>query len=49
MNNIYNNPDYAQIKDDMHKKLEEMREKYGDSDELDRSNLDRYLKSKGIK
>ncbi len=49
MNNIYNDPTYAQIKENMHKRLEEMRVKYGDSDALDKSNLERYLKAKGVK
>ena len=49
MNNIYDNPAYSEVRADMHKRLEEMRNKYGDSDALDKSSLDRYLKAKGIK
>jgi arylsulfatase A-like enzyme len=49
MNNVYNDADYGQVKEDMHKTLDAMREKYGDSDAMDKSNLDRYLKAKGIK
>jgi arylsulfatase A-like enzyme len=49
MNNIYDDLNYTQVKEDMHKRLEEMRMKYGDSDEMDKINLDRYLKAKGIK
>lgn len=48
MTNIYNDPAYADIQRLMHKRLKEMREKYGDNDELDQSNLERYLNAKGI-
>ena len=37
MNNIYDDPAYAELKEMMHKRYDEMREKYGDSDELDLS------------
>ena len=43
MNNIYSNPKYSEIKEEMHKKLSELRIKYGDSKEMDQKNLDRYL------
>ena len=43
MNNIYNDPKYSEIKEQMHKKLSELRVKYGDSKEMDQKNLDRYL------
>ncbi len=39
MNNVYDNPEYAEIKADMHKKLEDIRKKYGDSDELNKKFL----------
>lgn len=35
MRNVYNDPDYAGIKNEMHRQLSRMREKYGDSDEND--------------
>ena len=40
MRNIYNDPEYKDVHIAMHKKLEEVRKYYGDSDELN----DRYLK-----
>ncbi len=43
MNNLYNHPDYADVQEEMHKKLIEVREKYGDSDEMDKKHLDRFL------
>ncbi len=49
MNNLYNDPAYADVKADMHKQLENMRTKYGDSDELNASHLERYLTAKHIK
>ena len=36
MKNIYNNPAYADIQKMMHKRLDELRTQYGDSDENDR-------------
>jgi len=49
MNNIYDNPEYKYVRDEMHKKLIEVRAKYGDSDSLDQQNLERYLEAKKIK
>jgi len=43
MKNVYNDEAYAKVKADMHKQLEEMRAKYGDSEELDNIHLKRYL------
>ena len=43
MNNIYSDPKYSEIKEEMHEKLSELRIKYGDSKEMDQKNLDRYL------
>jgi len=43
MNNIYDDPKYSKVKEQMHKKLSELRVKYGDSKEMDQKNLDRYL------
>jgi len=48
MNNIYNNSEYAAIQENMHKRLQEMKDKYGDSDALMQENLDRFLSKKGI-
>ena len=43
MNNIYGDPEYDNIKEMMHKRLVEMRNKYGDSDDLNEMHLERYL------
>jgi len=48
MTNVYNDMNYSEIQKDMHLRLQEMRDKYGDSDELTQKNLERYLKAKGI-
>ncbi|MEM7374154.1 MAG: sulfatase [Bacteroidota bacterium] len=45
MNNIYGDPAYAAIQQDLHTRLEELRKQYGDSDELNDMHLKRYLKS----
>ncbi len=41
MKNIYNDPAYAEVREMMHKRLEDLRRHYGDSDELN----DHYLKA----
>lgn len=46
MNNLYGNPEYAEVQNEMHQKLTEIRSKYGDSDELDKQNLERFLNKK---
>ncbi|MFW5832454.1 MAG: sulfatase, partial [Prolixibacteraceae bacterium] len=43
MNNVYNDPDYAEVREQMHKKLAELRDYYGDSDELNEKYLEAYL------
>lgn len=43
LKNVYNDPAYAEIKTELHRKLDGLREKYGDSKELSQSYLDRYL------
>ncbi len=47
MNNVYNDPSYASVKENMHQQLEKMRTKYGDSDERNEANLANFLKAKG--
>lgn len=42
MRNVYNDPAYQKIRKNMHKRLEEIRKKYGDSDENNR----RYISKK---
>ena len=46
MKNLYEDPDYGAIKNELHDKLEGLREQYGDSDELNQQFIDRYLNQK---
>jgi arylsulfatase A-like enzyme len=46
MQNIYDDPAYADVRKDMHQKLEELRKKYGDSDELNEKFLKSYLEAR---
>ena len=46
MNNIYDDENYKSVRDMMHLRLDEMRKKYGDSDELNKMHLERYLSSR---
>lgn len=39
MKNVYNDPSYAEVKDAMHRKLDSVRVKFGDSDEITQSFL----------
>lgn len=48
MSNVYDDPSYKKIVENMHDRLDEMREKYEDNDELNKSHLERYLKRKGL-
>jgi arylsulfatase A-like enzyme len=48
MNNIYDDVAYENVQEHMHKRLEELRIQYGDSDELNQQNLDRYLKARNL-
>jgi hypothetical protein len=43
MKSVYNDPAYAEVQKEMHKKLDELREYYGDSDENDQKFLEAYL------
>ncbi len=43
MRNIYDDPNYADTREALHKKLEELRDYYGDSDELNNKFLKEYL------
>ena len=43
MKNVYDDPAYANVRDGLHEKLEELRLQYGDSDELNAVHLQRYL------
>jgi arylsulfatase A-like enzyme len=46
MNNIYDDPDYAEVRDMMHERLVELREKYGDSEANDQKFLEAYLEAR---
>ena len=45
MHNVYNDPAYADVQKMMHDRLTELRQKYGDSDKLDKQYLDAYLEA----
>ncbi|WP_339702406.1 sulfatase [Algoriphagus aquimarinus] len=43
MRNVYDDPSYTEVREMMHKKFVEVREKYGDSDANDKRFLDEYM------
>ena len=43
MNNLYGNPQFKKIQDNLHLKLKELRKEYGDSDSLDLMHINRYV------
>ena len=44
MQNEYNNPEYAEVVKELKQKLDDMRVKYGDSEELDQKYIDLYTR-----
>jgi arylsulfatase A-like enzyme len=44
MNNVYDDPEYAEVVDDLKKRLADLRVKYKDSEELDQKYIDIYNK-----
>jgi hypothetical protein len=44
MQNEYNNPSYADVVAELKQKLDDLRVKYGDSEELDQKYIDLYNK-----
>jgi arylsulfatase A-like enzyme len=48
MNNVYEDPAYEEAREKMHLKLNEIRQKYGDSDEQDQQHLKRFLGKKNL-
>jgi len=42
MLNVYNDPDYADVREELHQELEELRKKYKDSDSLNQQFIDEY-------
>lgn len=49
MNNVYDDPDYADVRADLLVRLEELRKKYKDSKELDQYFIDKYREAGIIK
>ncbi|WP_319589331.1 sulfatase [uncultured Draconibacterium sp.] len=47
MENEYDNPEYAEVVEELKQKLAELRVKYKDSKELDKENIDKFLKRTG--
>ena len=45
MNNVYNDPEYADVVAELKSKLEDLRKQYGDSDELNQKYIDLHLKN----
>lgn len=43
LNNVYDDPAYAAVREELHTRLTELRKEYGDSDELDQKYLKAYL------
>jgi len=43
MNNVYGDPAYAEVQEELHRQMEQIREKYGDSDELSRQYINTFL------
>lgn len=43
MTNVYHDPAYAEVKEELHERLERLRIQYGDNDEISQRYLDRYL------
>ncbi len=43
MTSVYGNPEYTDVQAQLHKRLEELRAQYGDSDELQQQYLETYL------
>lgn len=43
LNNVYGDPAYAEVQQNLHKELEEIRKKYGDSDELNQKYIDTFM------
>ena len=46
MKSVYDDPAYADVQKDLHKRLNELRAQYGDSDELDQKFIQEYTKRK---
>ncbi len=49
MRNVYDDPAYADVREELHRKLSDLRNHYGDSDELDQKYLKAYLEHRSKK
>lgn len=47
MKNVYNDPAYAKVREELHKKLTALRKKYKDSEELDKMYIEKYKELEG--
>lgn len=45
MRNVYNDPEYSQVKESLHRQLEELRVRYQDNDSLDKLFIRQYLEN----
>jgi len=43
LKNVYNDPDYAKIKKDLHARLEQLRKKYKDNTQLSQRYIDKFM------
>lgn len=48
MRNLYSDPAYAGVRKKLHRQLDEIRFRYGDSDELNQKFLDKFLEGRGM-
>ncbi len=46
MKSVYDDPEYKEVQEQMHEKLDSIRSKYGDNDALDKKYLDAFLEHK---
>jgi arylsulfatase A-like enzyme len=46
MKSVYDDPTYASVQKNLHKRLTELRTQYGDSDELDQKFIQEFTKKK---
>ncbi len=47
MRSVYDDPEYKEVREQMHQKLDSIRAEYGDSDALDKKYLDAFLEHRG--
>jgi len=49
MRNVYDDPAYLKVRQKLHKQLDDIRQYYGDSDELNEKYLNEFLEGRGLK